>query len=245
MILHWWRNVDAENKMIFKRYCWLFVHSLCSIINASLLLYELLFKFTHYLFQSLQLILHASIDSWCSNALTRQLFYYLCQFSHLFSEHQLIVSTFIEFIEYLQLVQFLMYIFCLNWILLQDSNTHFSLTCWCHVNNAYHLFLMIRMKRKHHVNDILLSKEINVNLMLFNYIFYWFDLIDWIIIKESIKLTSISFNNKTSLIWCLHFILIIRDRWWALSMWYQWVNEKWVSLSCRRIQSRWRIFIRN
>ncbi len=80
----------------------------------SLLLCEFLFKFAHYFFQSLQLILYASIDSQRNDALTCQLFYYLCQFSHLFSEHQLIVSTFIELIEYSQLVQFLMYILHLD-----------------------------------------------------------------------------------------------------------------------------------
>ena len=163
MILHWWCNIDVENKMIFKQHHWLFIHFLHSVINMSFLLCELFFKFTHYLFQSLQLILHMLIDNWCSDALMHQLFYHFCQSSHLFSEHQLVVSTFVELIKYSKLVQFLMYILCLNWILLQDSNTHFSLTCWHHINDAHHLLLMIRMKRKHHVNDVLLSKEIDVN----------------------------------------------------------------------------------
>ena len=68
------------------------------------LLHELFFESARYLFQSLQLILHALIDSRRSDALTRQLFYHLCQIFHLFSEHQLVVSTFVEFIEYSQLV---------------------------------------------------------------------------------------------------------------------------------------------
>ncbi len=116
-----------------------------------------------YLFQSLQLILHALIDSRRSNMLTRQLFYHLCQSSHLSSEHQLVVSTFVELIEYLQLVQFLMYILCLDWILLRDSDTRLLLIHWCHIDDDYHLLLMIRMKCKHHVNDVLLSKKIDVN----------------------------------------------------------------------------------
>ncbi len=154
MILHWRRNVNAENKMTFKRRRRLLVRSLCSVVNASLLLRELFFKPARYLFQSLQLILHASIDSWCSDALMRQLFYHLCQSFHLSSEHQLVVSTFIELIKYLQLVQFLVYILRLDWILLQSSNTRFSLIRWRHINNAHHLLLMIRMKREHHVDDV-------------------------------------------------------------------------------------------
>ncbi len=111
--------------------------------------------------------------------MTRQLFYHLCQFSYLLSEHQLVVSTFVELIKYSQLVQFLVYILRLNWILLQDNDTCFSLIYWHHVNDAHHLLLMIRMKREHHVNDVLLSKEIDVNfnssnlskikMMLFKY----------------------------------------------------------------------------
>ncbi len=149
--------------MTFKQHRWLLIHSLRLVVNASLLLYELLFKSACYLFQSLQLILHASIDSWRSDTLMCQLFYHFCQSFHLFSEHQLVVSTFIKLIKYSQLVQFLVYILRLDWIFLQDSNTYFSLTCWHHVNNAHHLSLMIRIKRKHHVNDVLLSKEIDVN----------------------------------------------------------------------------------
>ncbi len=129
MILHWWCNISAEDKITFKWRRWLFICSLHSVVNASLLLRELLFKSAHYLFQFLQLILHVLIDSWRSDALTRQLFYHLCQSSHLFSEHQLVVSTFVELIEYSQLVQFLVYILRLDWIFLQDSNTHLSLTC--------------------------------------------------------------------------------------------------------------------
>ena len=68
------------------------------------LLHELFFKSAHYLFQSLQLIFHALIDSQRNDTLTRQLFYHLCQTSHLLSEHQLVVFTFIELIKYLQLV---------------------------------------------------------------------------------------------------------------------------------------------
>ena len=128
MISYWQCNIDAENKMTLKWHHQLLVHFLCSVVNTSFLLCKLLFKSAHYLFQSLQLILHASIDSWRSNALTRQLFYHLCQSFHLFSEHQLVVSTFVELIKYSQLVQFLMYILRLNWILLQDSDNCFSLT---------------------------------------------------------------------------------------------------------------------
>ncbi len=167
MILHWWCNVNIENKMTFKWCCWFFVRSLCSVVNASFLLRELLFKSARYLFQFLQLILHALIDNWCSDALMHQLFYHLCQSSHLSSEHQLVVSTFVEFIKYLQLVQFLMYILRLDWIFLWDSDTYFSLTRWRYVDDAHHLLLMIRMKHKHHVNDVLLSKEIDVNLIRF------------------------------------------------------------------------------
>ncbi len=155
MILHWRRNVNAENKIILKQRRWLLICSLCSVVNTSLLLHELLFKSACYFFQSLQLILHALIDSQRSNVLSRQLFYHLCQSSHLLSEHQLVVSTFIELIKYLQLVQFLMYILCLDWIFLQDSDNCLSLTHWHHVNNASYLSLTIRMKRKHHVNDVL------------------------------------------------------------------------------------------
>ncbi len=104
MISHWWQYVDVEHKMTFKRCCWFHAHSLHSVVNVFSLLHELFFKSAHYLFQSLQLILHALIDSQCSNALTRQLFYHLCQTSHLFSEHQFVVSTFVELIKYSQLV---------------------------------------------------------------------------------------------------------------------------------------------
>ncbi len=166
MILHWWCNVDAENKMILKWCHRLFICSLCSVVNASFLLCELLFKFARYLFQSFQLILHVLIDSWYNNALTCQLFYHFCQSSHLSSKHQLVVSTFVEFIEYLQLVSFLMYILCLDWILLQDSNTRLSLICWYHIDDTHYLSLMIRMKHKHHINDVLLLKEIVQILIL-------------------------------------------------------------------------------
>ncbi len=67
-------------------------------------IHELFFKSAHYLFQSLQLILHALIDSRRNDTLTRQLFYHLCQTFHLFSEHQFVVFTFVELIEYSQLV---------------------------------------------------------------------------------------------------------------------------------------------
>ncbi len=155
MISYWRRNVDAENKMILKRRRRLLVCSFCSVVNMFFLLCKLLFESAHYFFQSLQLILHASIDSWRNDALTRQLFYHLCQSFHLLSEHQLIVSTFIELIEYSQLVQFLVYILRLDWILLWSSDTRLSLTHWHHIDDAHHLLLTIRMKRKHHVNDVL------------------------------------------------------------------------------------------
>ncbi len=173
MILHWRRNVDAEDKMTFKQHRQLLVRFLCSVVNMSLLLRELLFESAHYLFQSLQLILHASINSRCNNVLTRQLFYHLCQSSHLFSEHQLVVSTFVELIEYSQLVQFLMYILRLDWIFRRDSDIHLSLTRWCHIDDAHHLLLMIRMKHEHHVDDVLLSKEIDVN-------FYYVKISRWL-----------------------------------------------------------------
>ncbi len=41
------------------------------------------------------------------------------------------------------------------------------------------------------------------------------------------------------------FILIIKNRWWALLMWRQRVSERWISLSRRRIQLRRRIYTRN
>ena len=102
MISHWWWYVNVEHKMILKWCCWLHAHSLCSIVNMFSFLHELFFKFAHYLFQFLQLILHALIDSQCSDALMHQLFYHFCQTSHLSSKHQLVVSTFIELIKYLQ-----------------------------------------------------------------------------------------------------------------------------------------------
>jgi len=43
----------------------------------------------------------------------------------------------------------------------------------------------------------------------------------------------------------LCFILIIKNRWWALLMWRQRVSERWISLSRRRIQLRRRIYTRN
>ncbi len=155
MISHWRRNVNAENKIILKRRRRLLVHFLRSAVNAFLLLRELFFKSARYLFQSLQLILHALIDSQRSDMLTRQLFYHLCQSSHLFSEHQLVVFTFVELIKYSQLVQFLVYILRLDWIFLRDNNICFSLTRWHYVDDAHHLFLTIRMKCKHHVDDVL------------------------------------------------------------------------------------------
>ncbi len=163
MISHWWCNVNIENKIILKWCCQLLICSLCSVVNASFLLHELFFKSACYFFQSFQLILHASINNQCSNVLMHQLFYHLCQSFHLSSEHQLVVSTFIELIKYLQLVQFLVYILRFDWILLQDNDTHLSLTCWYHVDDAHHLSLMIRMKRKHQIDDVLLLKEIDVN----------------------------------------------------------------------------------
>ncbi len=156
--------------MIFKWCRQLLVHFLHSIVNMFLLLCELLFKFTHYLFQSFQLILHASIDSWRSDTLMHQLFYHLCQSFHLFSEYQFIVSTFVELIKYSQLVQFLMYVLRLDWILLQDNDTHLSLICWHYIDNAHHLSLMIRMKRKHHVNNVLLLKEKNYSYLNSEYV---------------------------------------------------------------------------
>ncbi len=158
MILHWWCNIDAENKMTFKQCHQLLVHFLRSVVNIFLLLCKLLFKSAHYLFQSLQLILYTLIDSQYNDALTRQLFYHLCQSSHFSSKHKFVVSTFVKLIKYLQLVQFLMYILRLDWIFLRSSNIHLSLTCWHHINDAHHLSLMIRMKRKHHVNDVLFFK---------------------------------------------------------------------------------------
>ncbi len=104
MILHWRRYVNVEHKMTLKWCRWLHARSLRSAVNMFSLLHELFFKSAYYLFQSLQLILHALIDSRRSDVLTRQLFYHLCQTFHFSSEHQLVVSTFIEFIEYLQLV---------------------------------------------------------------------------------------------------------------------------------------------
>ena len=104
MILHWWWYVDVEHKMTLKWCHWLHAHSLRSAVNVFSLLHELFFKSARYLFQSLQLILHALIDSQRSDALTRQLFYHLCQTFHLSSEHQFIVFTFVELIEYSQLV---------------------------------------------------------------------------------------------------------------------------------------------
>ncbi len=101
---HWWWYVNIEHKMTFKWCCWLHARSLHSAVNVFSLLYELFFKSVHYLFQSFQLILHALIDSWRSDTLTHQLFYHFCQTSHLFSEHQLVVFTFVELIEYSQLV---------------------------------------------------------------------------------------------------------------------------------------------
>jgi len=104
MISHWWWYVNIEHKMTFKWCCWLHACSLCSTINVFSLLHELFFKSAYYFFQSLQLILHALIDSQHSDALTRQLFYHFCQTFHLSSKHQLVVSTFVELIKYLQLV---------------------------------------------------------------------------------------------------------------------------------------------
>ncbi len=104
MILHWRRYVNVEYKMTFKWCRRLHACSLRSAVNVFSLLHELFFESVCYLFQSFQLILHALIDSWRSDALTRQLFYHLCQTFHLSSEHQLVVSTFVELIEYSQLV---------------------------------------------------------------------------------------------------------------------------------------------
>ncbi len=104
MISHWRRYVDVEHKMTFKWCRRLHAHFFRSAVNVFSLLHKLFFKSARYFFQSLQLILHALIDSRHSDALTRQLFYHLCQTSHLFSEHQFVVSTFVELIEYLQLV---------------------------------------------------------------------------------------------------------------------------------------------
>ncbi len=104
MILHWWWYVDVEHKITLKWCHWFHAHSLRSAVNVFSLLHELFFKFACYLFQSLQLILHALINSWCNDMLMHQLFYHLCQTSHLFSKYQLVVSMFIEFIKYLQLV---------------------------------------------------------------------------------------------------------------------------------------------
>ncbi len=104
MILHWQWYINVEYKMIFKWCCWLHAYSFRLTVNMFSLLHELFFKFAYYLFQSFQLILHALIHSWRSNALMHQLFYHLCQTFHLFSEHQLVVSTFVKLIKYSQLV---------------------------------------------------------------------------------------------------------------------------------------------
>ncbi len=149
-----WKLDDSQTMLLIS-------HSL-SLLSCQHVFSSSWTSFQVFFFQSFQLILHVLIDSRCNDALTHQLFYHLCQSFHLLSEHQLIVSTFIELIKYLQLVQFLVYILRLDWILLRDSDIYLSLTCWCCINDAHHLFLTIRMKRKHHVNDVLLSKKIDV-----------------------------------------------------------------------------------
>ncbi len=69
MILHWWWYINVEYKITFKWCCWLHAHSFCSAVNMFSLLHKLFFKFAHYLFQSLQLILHVLINSWCNDTL--------------------------------------------------------------------------------------------------------------------------------------------------------------------------------
>ncbi len=78
MILHWRWYINVEHKMTFKWCHWLHTHSFRSTVNVFSLLHELFFESAHYFFQSLQLILHALINSQRSNMLTRQLFYHLC-----------------------------------------------------------------------------------------------------------------------------------------------------------------------